>query len=219
MTDQFKTGDKADYIRRGKQVRIISGDDASGYLVIYTHGNRRKSFRVAAGELRAWVALKRRDATPAALCTCQVCGRAVKASRGKIAHHGFERPGTGWQTASCFGAGFVPYEIGRDALPLAIEAARLFIDQQHDAIGRLLSGEVLPARSIDYRGCVSMPSSFRHMIPREKADENNSRAGIVSADYADLCARTLAKLQTSIRSVEFSIDELHKRFDSWKPPA
>ena len=36
--------------------------------------------------------------------TCQICGRAIKASSGLIAHHGYERPGWGYQTTSCLGA-------------------------------------------------------------------------------------------------------------------
>lgn len=49
--------------------------------------------------------------------TCQICGRAILARTGVIAHHGYRRP-LGWhaQTASCFGARFVPYEAGHDAL-------------------------------------------------------------------------------------------------------
>jgi hypothetical protein len=47
---------------------------------------------------------------------CQVCGRAIKANTGRIAHHGYQRPGDGYQTRSCAGAKHVPYEIGHDAL-------------------------------------------------------------------------------------------------------
>lgn len=48
--------------------------------------------------------------------TCQICGRAIKAKNGWIAHRGYTRPGHGWQTGSCFGARFRPYEVAHDAL-------------------------------------------------------------------------------------------------------
>lgn len=48
--------------------------------------------------------------------TCQVCGRGILAEGGVIAHHGYQRPGEGWQTPSCNGAREVPFEIARDAL-------------------------------------------------------------------------------------------------------
>jgi|SRR5215831_2276533 len=52
--------------------------------------------------------------------TCQICGRDIKSKNGFIAHHGYKRPGSGWQTASCFGAKYRPYEVASDALPKAI---------------------------------------------------------------------------------------------------
>lgn len=48
--------------------------------------------------------------------TCQICGRPILAERGNIAHHGYQRPGDGWQTASCFGAMHLPFEVSRDRL-------------------------------------------------------------------------------------------------------
>lgn len=48
--------------------------------------------------------------------TCQCCGGSYLAKLGTIAHHGYQRPGTGWQTASCMGAKFVPFENGHARL-------------------------------------------------------------------------------------------------------
>ena len=47
---------------------------------------------------------------------CQCCGRAILANLGTIAHHGYERPGHGWQTSSCMGAKRLPFEVDRAAL-------------------------------------------------------------------------------------------------------
>lgn len=56
--------------------------------------------------------------------TCQICGRGILAEGGLIAHHGYERPGTGWQTGSCYGARRIPYEAGHDALDALIPGAQ-----------------------------------------------------------------------------------------------
>ncbi|MDE2096554.1 MAG: hypothetical protein KGL39_04850 [Patescibacteria group bacterium] len=48
--------------------------------------------------------------------TCQICGRPIFAELGLIAHHGYERPGEGWQTESCIGARELPFETSRDVL-------------------------------------------------------------------------------------------------------
>jgi hypothetical protein len=51
------------------------------------------------------------------MTTCQICGRAIKANTGLIAHHGYKRPyEQHYQTRSCFGARYAPYEVAHDAL-------------------------------------------------------------------------------------------------------
>lgn len=67
---------------------------------------------------------------------CQICGRQIKAKNGKIAHHGYQRPGWGYQTSSCAGARHVPYSKGHDALdqqlawaPDAIDRVERFIER------------------------------------------------------------------------------------------
>jgi len=69
---------------------------------------------------------------------CQICGRLIFANSGKIAHHGYERPGNGWQTASCEGARELPFEVSRDAL-----------GQHNEGIARKLSGTRTRLASIE----------------------------------------------------------------------
>ncbi len=52
--------------------------------------------------------------------TCQICGRPIFAELGVIAHHGYQRPGDGWQTASCVGARELPYEADKTILALHV---------------------------------------------------------------------------------------------------
>jgi hypothetical protein len=63
------------------------------------------------------------------ITTCQICGRPIKSKNGIIAHHGYKRPGDGWQTASCNGARFLPYEVSCDRLPPTIETIKLHISR------------------------------------------------------------------------------------------
>ncbi|USN15220.1 hypothetical protein KIKIMORA_00740 [Brevundimonas phage vB_BpoS-Kikimora] len=62
-----------------------------------------------------------RDERDAKAMTCQCCARRILAETGKIAHHGYERPGGGYQTSSCIGALELPFEVSRDALGRHIE--------------------------------------------------------------------------------------------------
>ena len=41
---------------------------------------------------------------------CQICARRIKIPHGRIAHHGYLRPGWGEQTTSCPGARQLPFE-------------------------------------------------------------------------------------------------------------
>lgn len=80
---------------------------------------------------------------------CQVCEREIKSSLGRIAHHGYQRPGDGWQTDSCMGALELAFERGHDALDRFIEslasqlAALKRGREKHDA-------ERLPIPNPDY---------------------------------------------------------------------
>ena len=65
-----------------------------------------------------------RDQREADAMTCQCCGRAILAETGLIAHHGYERPYEGYQTASCFGARHLPFEVSRDRLGQEIELVK-----------------------------------------------------------------------------------------------
>jgi hypothetical protein len=42
--------------------------------------------------------------------TCPCCFGRFSLHNGKMVHHGFQRPGTGYQTESCFGFGYEPFE-------------------------------------------------------------------------------------------------------------
>jgi hypothetical protein len=56
--------------------------------------------------------------------TCQCCGRKILAKKGLVANHGYQRPGTGWQTSSCAGAQALPFEVSRDTLGWLIDSVR-----------------------------------------------------------------------------------------------
>ena len=94
---------------------------------------------------------------------CQICGRPIMAKSGYIAHHGYRRPGYGWQTGSCPGARHVPFEKGKDAIdgqlslfPKWIDDTQAAVDKfiqnppaelafsKRDAYGRRVSNKVFP---------------------------------------------------------------------------
>lgn len=57
---------------------------------------------------------------------CQICERKIMAKSGTVAHHGYTRPGNGWQTGSCPGAKEFPYEVSCELIPPIIESIKNF---------------------------------------------------------------------------------------------
>lgn len=64
--------------------------------------------------------------------TCQICGRKILAKNGKIAHHGYRRPGEGWQTASCEGARHLPLEVSNRVLDRHVNDLIANVDRLSD---------------------------------------------------------------------------------------
>ena len=89
---------------------------------------RRAAYATAEAQLKAYRAKRKVEieAEKADIArrskTCQCCGGSVFAETGVIAHHGYTRPGDGWQTASCPGARHLPFEADRSVLALVIES-------------------------------------------------------------------------------------------------
>jgi hypothetical protein len=97
---------------------------------------------------------------------CQCCNRPIHAALGTIAHHGYTRPGYGWQTASCFGAKRLPWEVDREAvmdLIVHLEGllksnleARADVAAEKQSVVRQYSGEYdkrigrSPTRSVEF---------------------------------------------------------------------
>jgi hypothetical protein len=163
---------------------------------------------------------------------CQCCGRSILANLGTIAHHGYERPGHGWQTGSCMGAKELPFEVDRSALGRMIGFLkdRLARAIEHRAD---IKNEKLPI-AFEYETQLIGPTRFQHFgrwekwplvkhsfdVSRESFEEfkngpgSNSTYGIY--DFDAYKARHVEGLSNSIKNLRQHITEEQKRFDGWK---
>lgn len=72
--------------------------------------------------------------------TCAWCLRDIAIDRsGLMAHHGYERPDTGWQTQSCPGIGYKNLEISLDGLKAHIKAIEQFQSRKEQELHSLPS--------------------------------------------------------------------------------
>jgi len=154
--------------------------------------------------------------------TCQCCGRLILANTGKIAHHGYERPGSGWQTSSCMGAKYLPFEVSRDRLGMMInvmEARRDRLIEHRAEVASETAGVLVSwkKRSSFTKGYV--PSSFeftRANFASEEGQKARRAAPIHAYDYDELLKRELGRMDYQIRAIESHIAEEEKRYAGWK---
>lgn len=159
------------------------------------------------------------------MTTCQICGRAIKAAKGVIAHHGYHRKG-GWQTSSCFGARWRPWEIACDAIPAAITRASTVQAQHKEQLVALVGN---PPRGIYYQRMdrwskrptpvgpamsLLRPEGFdpaaKRPVAWSMADEPT---------YVRQFCRQREHHETTIKEIGEHIVELRERLASWKGAA
>lgn len=73
------------------------------------------------------------------LGTCQICQRPTFCKSGVIAHHGYQRPGYGYQTSSCPGARYAALEIACDRIPTVVAGLRASAIEFRAAADRMMT--------------------------------------------------------------------------------
>lgn len=171
-------------------------------------------------------------AREAATMTCQCCGKRYLANLGTMAHHGYQRPGGGWQTASCYGAKALPFEVDRKILGSMIIALKNFRDRLISTRQEMVDEKhSLSIQYTDY----SKPRVWNSRAQQNKhptvtvsfiretfdAEMETHKAGLTRygnniRTFDEIKANDLAQRDGHIAGVEMDIHESQKRFDGWK---
>lgn len=142
---------------------------------------------------------------------CQICGRPIKATQGPIAHHGYQRPGWGWQSASCLGARYLPYEQNRDRIPQVIDIYKGILESTIAHEKDLIENP--PATfttSPDYHGnteTYTRPDGF-------DGKANAEKSGYLSA-YEKKHNYAVYSMRRDIKDIKESIEHLQRRYAAW----
>lgn len=144
-----------------------------------------------------------------AVTTCQICGREIKAKRGRIAHHGYKRPHIGWQTASCLGARGLPYEVSCNLIPPAIERISNYITGLELAIKKFIDNPpeklTIPTTYFDKGKELIKPVGFKYEVHGCYSYRS------YESEYAD----TMRNMQQDLKAnIEFKA-YLEKRLKDW----
>lgn len=133
--------------------------------------------------------------------TCSCCMRGIAVAGQGMAHHGYQRPGTGQQTSSCSGIRFPPLEVSTEGLEWLIGVTR---DQLARTNERLNEVDTLTEIRWAERDRKS-PNGFVQKIC--KSDE---------PDWPRVHRRYVANLQTEIRGTEGQIAFLGEELVKWQ---
>jgi hypothetical protein len=127
--------------------------------------------------------------------TCPCCFRAIAVVSGKMVHHGYQRPGQGWQTASCPGIRFKPLEVSNEGLVWMVEQHKSALDN--------LKKSHADRDSID-----SLQIKRERQIVKISRDDTFWHTAF---------SRHVAELESQIRQTESSLRLLSKQLEGWKP--
>lgn len=214
-TTTERYADKASWFERGTLESFV------GSLPTRTHKLERRALNEKSRAVRAAAKARQaeEDYEAGVRMTCQVCGRLIRSKQGTIAHHGYTRPGDGWQTSSCGGTHHAPFEVSnahlidtivaferhRESEKLRIEKVR---DEREPVVVR-----VKPHWSENRRH----PHVFtfdRHTYDQVRASSEGQLTS--RATFDDRKDEFISFLQASLRQTETILNELRQRNENWR---
>lgn len=165
------------------------------------------------------------EARNAVAKTCQICGRPILAERGKIAHHGYQRPGEGWQTASCYGAMELPFEVSRDCLGSYIKLLVAQVERTNAELASVANEEIaiwVNYGTGKYQGRQEIKGSF--LAKRETYDASRDQHrplayhwSTIPTTFDEVRARELKQLKRRLEDEEAYLVGQQVRYNDWKP--
>lgn len=157
----------------------------------------------------------KKAAAQATHATCQICERRIQANTGVIAHHGYQRPGHGWQTQSCYGARFPAYEHSNSAMQPYIDMVTTYRAQREEGLKGLL--EEPPE---EFTITVKMNPFESIKVPRpegfsvQKMEEGYA---IERTKYEREWKHRVYEARSAITNATREIERMTKRLAEWKP--
>ena len=130
--------------------------------------------------------------------TCAVCLKGFATRGGGMAHHGYKRPGHGFQTASCAGIQFPPLEVSPKGLEFVVRSLQKQLAADERALAeRDTVPEYLPGRR-DRKGPLERIGRGDPLWPR-------------------LFAAHIAELEFSVRAISADLPPLEEMLATWHP--
>lgn len=153
-----------------------------------------------------------------AVMTCQCCARKYLANIGSMAHHGYTRPGFGWQTASCMGAKELPFEVAREALGRLIKALERHLTDLKKSRAAA-NAERMPIVRSYREGFDRAAKKIEVEFTRVNFKDNSrllNKCGYYYSTFDELKKAELFGRDRDIKGMTEEIAAQQARFDGWK---
>lgn len=156
---------------------------------------------------------------------CQICERDILADLGMIAHHGYTRPGDGWQTSSCMGARELPFEVSRDVLGVYC-GSLLDAAERHKQHGDALKAGTTPPvyEWLEYNRATGRSVERSAVVTRENfsavVEALPAAAWAIKSprpDFDSTLARCIATAEHREKQMRSEYRRQKARFDKWRP--
>lgn len=170
---------------------------------------------------------KVKAAREAAAMSCQCCQGKILANTGVIAHHGYTRPGDGWQSASCHGARRLPFEVDRTALGEVIDMLKHAIK-----IARAMRRDIVAEKhpiTRSFRDYDKPRQPGGHYVSVEVVFTRDTfdalvkkhanvfrRAGFYTLSFDELKTARLAEQDQRITTLVSDLKSCEAKYASWK---
>lgn len=207
----FQVKDKISHLGRAYQIYAITDGIAYANIVRSSQGYPRR----IKGSLESLKAYEPPAKISQHAKTCQICSRPIHAATGKIAHHGYERPGGGYQTASCYGAQHLPFEVSRDVLGLFIDnvlVPRIASTTEH--LQKIEDGKVSKIKILEDKKDDRGRTVYKSWGKTEKEWVEYERG---HPRFERLLEIEKANTETSLKHLIEDRKHQQKRYDTWKP--
>ena len=155
--------------------------------------------------------------------TCQCCFGAFKLPRGRMSHHGYKRPGYGYDVGYCMGERELPYEKSCEVTKALLSNVEAYLADKRDYLSRLVAGEIkaLTTQVTDY----SVKVRDYEMRPKKSVVVNmgdgevhnyEGRIGSSLSSFERVHARYVYNTKRDIQAAEEQVKFLSQKIADWK---
>lgn len=146
------------------------------------------------------------------MATCQICGRIIKDKQGVIAHHGYTRPGDGWQTSSCSGARYPSYQESRECIGEVIPGLASHIARVTEDLAELQRN---PPETLEGLKSKGYRREEAYTVTRPEGFNPERYYSSIPYTYENLFSNRVHNWQAEIKHATNALNYLKARYAKW----